>query len=490
MIHSFFLQLAIAHASASLRSSNTVKYEIKDSVFQAQILKGFHFNEKAPNTVLIDDRPQPIRLLLADKIEFKLSSAPWKKAVATLYVCDDALTFCEEQTFDLLGKKRADPQQYDLLVSSIPAFRSASFSESARSKAITRDKHNFLLNNFEYAVKIAKKSKKLVLVDFSADWCPGCIRLDQEVFATKSFREVASSFVLLKIDTDLPENKGLRELYQVHHIPVLLILNSEGNEIVRLNDYQPLAVIENQVRELKKDSSTITELSAKHPLDPNTASRLGLRLLAQGNAKAAMFYLEQVAPRPAEFLDAKVEIARQAGDNSKLKEALEAAIKSESDSTRSLRWRKNLIQILKVENKSFVKFYQEGRALGKKLLIDEKALPIALSNDRLGDYLGYERLYIATLIAELSETAEQSIETLKADWADVYRIGKSYSMGSSQMGPAMRFLSLLMTQRMWSEANDFSDRLLITSPNNSELKRRKVKILKELVSMKSSKATP
>lgn len=469
----------MAAASPILRSANTVTYEIKDSVFQARIKKNFHFNEKAPNSLLIDGKPQLLRALLGEKIEFKLSPTPWKNAAATLYVCDDALTFCEEQTIDLLRDQSRRPEKKDR--SEPPVLT------STPSKLISHDKHNFLLNNFDHAVRVAKKSKKLIFVDFSADWCPGCIRLDQEVFAAKSFQKLASDFVFLKIDTDLPQNKALRDLYRVRGIPALLILNSEGKEILRLNDYQPFAEIENQVREVKKDSRTIDELATKPPpLDPNTALRLGMRIFAQGNPKTAVFYLEQVAPQPAELLEARIEIAKQAEEISKLIEALKRAIKLEPDSTRSLAWRISLVKLLQGEKKDFAQIYQEGRALGNNLLQNEKAVPLAVKTDRLGEYFGYERLYIAILVAELSEAANQPLQTVKAAWVDVYKIGQSYAMGASQMGPATRLLALLTSQQMWTEADDFSDKLLISSPKNVDLQRRKVKILKELKKYKQA----
>ena len=58
------------------------------------------------------------------------------------------------------------------------------------------------MTDFAAAQKLAKETKKPMLVDFTgSDWCPWCIRLDKEVFAQKAFRDYAAgNLILVKID--------------------------------------------------------------------------------------------------------------------------------------------------------------------------------------------------------------------------------------------------------------------------------------------------
>ena len=36
----------------------------------------------------------------------------------------------------------------------------------------------------------AKKEKRLILADFSARWCPGCVRLENEVLGSREFKKL------------------------------------------------------------------------------------------------------------------------------------------------------------------------------------------------------------------------------------------------------------------------------------------------------------
>jgi thiol-disulfide isomerase/thioredoxin len=47
------------------------------------------------------------------------------------------------------------------------------------------NKHGFIEQNFQKAIDLAKSKGKLLLVDFGARWCPGCVRLETEIFDQK-----------------------------------------------------------------------------------------------------------------------------------------------------------------------------------------------------------------------------------------------------------------------------------------------------------------
>lgn len=99
--------------------------------------------------------------------------------------------------------------------------------------------------DYEKALAQAKAEKKLVLLDFTgSDWCPWCIKLDKEVFATKEFQEYAkASLVLVEVDfpNSKPQEKKLKEqndkLQSKFHIegyPTVVVLNPDGKKIGQL----------------------------------------------------------------------------------------------------------------------------------------------------------------------------------------------------------------------------------------------------------------
>ena len=98
------------------------------------------------------------------------------------------------------------------------------------------------MTDFAAAQKLAKETKKPMLVDFTgSDWCPWCIRLDKEVFAQKAFQDYAAgTLILVKIDfprgiqqSDAikKQNQELAEKYGIRGFPTVLLMNGDGKVI-------------------------------------------------------------------------------------------------------------------------------------------------------------------------------------------------------------------------------------------------------------------
>lgn len=71
-------------------------------------------------------------------------------------------------------------------------------------------------------------SQKLVLVDFSADWCGPCKMLAPILKQVKD--EVGDTIKIIKIDVD--KNQTLASQYQVRGVPTL-ILYKDGKQVWR-----------------------------------------------------------------------------------------------------------------------------------------------------------------------------------------------------------------------------------------------------------------
>ena len=86
----------------------------------------------------------------------------------------------------------------------------------------------------------ARASKKLVMVDFYADWCPPCIAMRKNVFSKKEFVDAASKkFVLVEVDFPKGDpavkakNDPLAEKYKIEGFPTVLLLTPAGKEFSR-----------------------------------------------------------------------------------------------------------------------------------------------------------------------------------------------------------------------------------------------------------------
>ncbi len=99
------------------------------------------------------------------------------------------------------------------------------------------------------ALRQALSENKQVLLDFTgSDWCPWCIKFDQDVLSTPRFGDYAGrNLELVKVDfphnTPLPAdqqhaNDALARRFGVDGYPTYLLLNSAGQEIGRQVGYR------------------------------------------------------------------------------------------------------------------------------------------------------------------------------------------------------------------------------------------------------------
>jgi thiol:disulfide interchange protein DsbD len=93
------------------------------------------------------------------------------------------------------------------------------------------------LTAYDEAITAAKKNKQPVMIDFYADWCGWCKRLDSDTYVDKDVVALAQDFVSLKIDADA--EKSISSKYKVVGLPTILFIDSNGNEIHRVVGYRP-----------------------------------------------------------------------------------------------------------------------------------------------------------------------------------------------------------------------------------------------------------
>lgn len=98
------------------------------------------------------------------------------------------------------------------------------------------------------ALDQARSENKLVLLDFTgSDWCPWCIKFDQEVLSTGEFANYAGSKLeLVRLDfprhteQDAELRQANHELFQRFNVdgyPTYILLNSSGKELGRQVGY-------------------------------------------------------------------------------------------------------------------------------------------------------------------------------------------------------------------------------------------------------------
>ena len=90
--------------------------------------------------------------------------------------------------------------------------------------------------SFEKACSLARSSKKQIMIDFYAEWCGPCKRLDQTTWKDANVQTwLSNRLVCLKVDAE--KNAKLASKYKVEAYPTILFLKPDGSEIDRIAGY-------------------------------------------------------------------------------------------------------------------------------------------------------------------------------------------------------------------------------------------------------------
>lgn len=166
-----------------------------------------------------------------------------------------------------------------------------------------------LLNDYKGAVAEAQKTKKnLLLINFSATWCPACLKLEHDVLQTEEFQKNFKDFVILKIDYDWVESKEWREKYNIKDMPTLVITDLKGQEIERIHGFTTQKDFLDRLQVFQKSgSSPLIQLEKKAKAgDRSAKDKIGLNAYNSQDYKKAMTYLSKTEIYKEEFLLAKI----------------------------------------------------------------------------------------------------------------------------------------------------------------------------------------
>lgn len=158
--------------------------------------------------------------------------------------------------------------------------------------------------SFEEALRKARKSGKPVIVDFWADWCSWCHRLDKNTYADPWVARKAEEFVAVKVNTEGSRKElEVTRRYRVTSLPTILFLSPEGRQIFRLNGYQGPGQFPRTLEAALQGGRTLMaweDALARNPDDPRALLALGAHLFDGEFFEEASDLLQRAVARDTE----------------------------------------------------------------------------------------------------------------------------------------------------------------------------------------------
>jgi thioredoxin-like negative regulator of GroEL len=94
-------------------------------------------------------------------------------------------------------------------------------------------------HDFEKALARARAEQKPLIVDFWADWCGWCHRLDQTTYVDPEVVALSQRFVAVKVDTEgSKDDVEVAVRYEVTTLPTIVFLSPSGRPLLRVGGYQ------------------------------------------------------------------------------------------------------------------------------------------------------------------------------------------------------------------------------------------------------------
>ena len=140
------------------------------------------------------------------------------------------------------------------------------------------------------AFALAAAEDRLVLLDFSAVWCPPCNQLMAEVLHDPDNEADLAGFVVVEIDVDRPDSWELKDRYGVGGYPTVIATRPDGTELDRVVGYPG----ESGFLSWLVDASgvePVDELLARTDRTPAESASLALRLARDGRDEEALTVL-------------------------------------------------------------------------------------------------------------------------------------------------------------------------------------------------------
>jgi thiol:disulfide interchange protein len=90
------------------------------------------------------------------------------------------------------------------------------------------------------AVARARRERRPMVLDFTAEWCGACKELDRDTYSDAGVKAALQRFVRVKVDATNDEDAevdAIKSRYRVIGLPTIVLLDSSGKEQGRFTEF-------------------------------------------------------------------------------------------------------------------------------------------------------------------------------------------------------------------------------------------------------------
>jgi len=138
-------------------------------------------------------------------------------------------------------------------------------------------------HSYDAGMAAAREANKAVLIDFTAEWCGWCQKMDEEVYTDPAVMDALKDFVCIKVDTD--KNPRVALAYQIRSLPRTVMLNTFDEVTVDRTGYMPAEDFLDAVADGRANAHVSLGANAAPEVKPiETPSQTVERMLAEPEA--------------------------------------------------------------------------------------------------------------------------------------------------------------------------------------------------------------